>query len=188
MPDFTSQLLDHPEPYTPFLPLLTPSSSPEEPIPLLSSSVLSSLLSSAQQKFSRSHSKTNEALPKLYKYLAGLIKHQDSGLQDIAVQMFSAVLRTETSRQIFWKQREETVGPLFDILRAAAGTAQEGDSTLWSGGTSIRGGEGGISGGVGIQLLYHVLLAVWQLSFEGASIGAELEEYGTKLVGKLQCC
>ena len=68
------------------------------------------------------------------------------------------------------------MGPLFDILRAAAGAGKNGDSTLWSGGTSIRSGEGGIAGGVGIQLLYHILLVVWQLSFEAESIGEELEE------------
>ena len=177
VPNFASQLLDHPEPYTPFLPLLTSSSSnPEEPIPLLAASVLSNLISSAQAKFNKSTPKTNEALPKLYQRLSVLVKHQDSGLQDIAVQMFSTVLKTQNSRQLFWKQRKETVDPLFNILRTAAGASKDGDSTLWSGGTSVRGTEGGLSGGVGIQLLYHVLLVVWQLSYEGASIGNELEE------------
>ena len=167
--------MEHPEPYTPFLPLLNSSSNPEDPIPLLAASVLSNLVASAQIKFPKSTPKTDEALPKLYQRLSVLTKHQDSGLQDIAVQMFSAVLRTQNSRKLFWKQRQETVDPLFEILRTAAGAAKEGDSTLWSGGTSVRG-EGGLSGGVGIQLLYHVLLVVWQLSFEGAFIGNELEE------------
>ena len=175
MPEFSSKLLDHSDPYKPFLPLLTYSSNPEEPIPLLTSSVLSNLIMTAQTKQSNSTSKTKEALPKLYKYLSGLTKSQDSGLQDIAVQEYSAVLRTKESRQLFWKQREETVSPLVAILQAAAGASKDTDSTLYSGATSIRG-EGGISGGIGIQLLYHVLLVVWQLSYEAESIGIQLQE------------
>ena len=176
MPEFPSKLLDHSNPYAPFLPLLSYSSNPEEPIPLLTSSVLSSLIMGAQTKQQNSIQKTYEALPKLYKYLSGLTKSQDSGLQDIAVQEYSAVLRTKTARQLFWKQRKETVDPLTDILRAAAGASKDGDSTLYSSATSIRG-DGGIAGGIGIQLLYHVLLVVWQLSYEGESIGKQLAEY-----------
>ncbi len=37
--------------------------------------------------------------------------------------------------------------------------------------------EGYISGGVGLQLLYHVLLVLWQLSFEGAEIGHGLDRF-----------
>lgn len=45
-------------------------------------------------------------------------------------------------------------------------------------GASIRTAtEAGLGGGVGLQLLYHVLLVIWQLSFEGSEIGKELEEY-----------
>ena len=175
MPDFASKLLDHSNPYTPFLPLLSYSSNPEEPIPLLTSSVLSSLIMTAQSKQMNATSQTNEALPRLYKYLSGLTKSQDSGLQGIAVQEYSSVLRTKQSRQLFWQQREKTVTPLLDILQAAAGANKDTDSTLYSNATSIRG-EGGVSGGIGIQLLYHVLLVLWQLSYEGESIGKELEE------------
>ena len=177
-PSLSSYLLDHPDPYKPFLPLLTYSSNPEDPIPLLTSSVLASLISTAQMKFPKSTPKTDEALPKLYKYLAGLTKSQDSGLQDIAVQAYSTVLRTKKSRELFWKQRDETITPLMDILRAAAGAGKDTDSTLWSGGASVRSAtEAGLGGGVGLQLLYHVLLVIWQLSFEGSLIGKELEKW-----------
>ena len=87
-------LLDHSDPYKPFLPFLTHSSNPEDPIPLLTSSILTSLISQAQTIFPKSTPKTDEALPKLYKYLSSLTKAQDSGLQDIAVQEYSALLRT----------------------------------------------------------------------------------------------
>ena len=85
---------------------------------------------------------------------------------------YSALLRSKNAREVFWEQRKETVGPLTDILRAAAGVGSNGDSsTLWSGAASTRSAEGSIGGGVGLQLLYHVLLVLWQLSFEGADIG-----------------
>ena len=156
---------------------MTYSSNPEDPIPLLTSSVLASLIAAAQTKFPKSTPQTDEALPKLYKYLAGLTKSQDSGLQDIAVQEYSAVLRTKKSRELFWKQRQETVGPLVEILRTAGGAGKDTDSTLWSGGASIRTAtDAGLGGGVGLQVLYHVLLALWQLSYEGSLVGKGLEE------------
>ena len=171
-----SKLLEHPEPYRPLAPYLSHSTNPEDPIPLLASSVLTSLLSAAQLQSPRSDQKTEEALTQLYKYLSTLTKSQDSGLQDIAVQEYSALLRTRKAREIFWKLREETVNPLFDILRTAVGVSKENDSTLRNGGSSIRTTtESGLSGLVGLQLLYHVLLAIWQLSFEASLIGKGLE-------------
>lgn len=177
-PTLTPALLEHPDPYKPFLPLLSHSNNPEDPIPLLTSSVLSTLLSSAQVQFPKSNPQLDVALPKMYKYLSTLTKSQDNGLQDIAVQECSTLLRTKKARELFWKQREETVNPLIDILRAAAGSGRDTDSTMFSGATSIRSAtEAGLSGGVGIQLLYHVLLTIWQLSFEGSLIGQGLERY-----------
>ena len=77
---------------------------------------------------------------------------------------------------MFWSKREETVYPLIDILRAAVGTGRDTDSTLFNGSSSIRSAsEAGLSGGVGLQLLYHVLLTIWQLSFEASLIGKDLE-------------
>lgn len=71
------------------------------------------------------------------------------------------------------------MNPLIDILRAATGGASDNGSTLWNGGgSSVRSAtDAGLSGGVGLQLLYHVLLVIWQLSFEGSMVGKGLEEY-----------
>jgi V-type H+-transporting ATPase subunit H len=126
-----------------------------------------------------SSEKVASAVPRLLSYLSTLTQVSDGGLQDIAVLQYSALLRGKQSRELFWNQRKETVAPLIQILRAAAGVDGDGDSTstLWNGGTSLRSGtEGSLGGGVGLQLLYHVLLVLWQLSFEGASIGDGLEE------------
>ena len=139
--------------------------------------MLASLLSSAQVQFPKSNPQLDAALPKLYKYLSTLTKSQDSGLQDIAVQEYSALLRTKKARELFWNQREETVNPLMDILRTAVGAAKDNGSTVMSGSASIRSVDGGLSGGISLQLLYHVLLAIWQLSFEGSLVGKGLERY-----------
>lgn len=177
IPPFVSHLIKHPDPYRPFLPFLDHSSNPEDPIPLLASSVLSAILSNALGASTKPPPHVEEALPKLNKYLATLSANNDSGLQDIAVQQYASVLRTKKSRELFWKQRKQTVDPLVDILRAAAGSSKDNDSALFSGGASIRGSPSdGLSGGVGIQLLYHVLLVFWQLSFEGELVGAGLDE------------
>ncbi len=186
VPSLTPNLLEHPEPYRPFLPLLSQSANLEDPIPLLTSSVLTSLISSALEKFPKSTPQIDDGLRKLYKYLATLAKSQDSGLQDIAVQKYSTLLRTKKSRELFWKQREDTLNPLIDILRSAAGAGKDSDSTLWSGGASIRSAtDAGLGGGVGLQLLYHVLLVGWQLSFEGTLVGRGLQEYVSKLSSRV---
>lgn len=124
---------------------------------------------------SKPAARDDDALPQLYKYLSKLVKNQDSGLQDIGVQHMSQLLRTRRSKELFWTQRKQTVDPLFDILRRAAGAAKDNDSTLWSGNASIRSSDTRFSGGVGLQLMYHVLLVIWQLSFEGDLVGEGLE-------------
>ncbi|EMD61751.1 hypothetical protein COCSADRAFT_148829 [Bipolaris sorokiniana ND90Pr] len=177
IPALTSALAQHPAPYKPFLPLLKASSSNEDPVPLLTSSVLSGLLSHAVTQSSKATPQLDEALAQLFSYLSILAKASDAGLQDIAVRQYSAVLRSKRSRHIFWEHRKETLNPLFDILRAAAGSAKDTDSTLYSAGASIRSTtDGAISGGVGLQLLYHVLLVIWQLSFEGELVGEGLQD------------
>ncbi|KAF2842169.1 vacuolar ATP synthase-like protein subunit H [Patellaria atrata CBS 101060] len=178
MPDFTSALARHPSPYESLLPLLKQASNPEDPIPLLTSTVLSSLISHALLDSSSKRGPIGDALPKLYSYISSLAKSSDAGLQDIAVQEYSSLLRTSKARSIFWEQRKETLEPLVDILRTAAGTSKDNESgTLWSGATSIRSGvEGGVSNGVGLQLLYHVLLVIWQLSFEAEMVGDGLDD------------
>jgi V-type H+-transporting ATPase subunit H len=180
IPTLLKAILEYPDPYKPLLRFLTQSSNPEDPIPLLASTVLASLMAASATTSPKGTPATNKALPKLLSYLSTLAQSPDGGLQDIAVLEYSALLRGKKSRQLFWEQRSETVGPLVGILKSAAGVSSNGDpsSTLWSGASSIRSGmEGSLSGGVGLQLLYHVLLVMWQLSFEGATVGDGLEEY-----------
>ncbi len=162
------------------MPLLRHSNNAEEPIPLLASSVLVRLLSAALVGSSKTSPDTEDALAKVYGYLATLAQSSDSGLQDIAVQEYSGLLRSKRSREVFWEQRDRTVAPLIEVLRSAAGVGKNGDdsSTLWSGASTTRSTmDIGLGGGVGLQLLYHVLLVLWQLSFEGALVGETLEEY-----------
>ncbi|KAE8376285.1 armadillo-type protein [Aspergillus bertholletiae] len=172
VPELSSALIAHPNPYKPFLPLLRQSTNAEDPIPLLTSTFLTNLVSISLASSSKSAVRDEEALPQLYTYLSSLTQHQDSGLQDIGVQELSALLRTSRSREIFWKQRGETVTPLIEILRAATGGKDTNSSTVAG---SSRAIEPGLSGGVGLQLLYRVLLVIWQLSFEGGLIGDDLQ-------------
>ena len=112
----------------------------------------------------------------LYTYISKLSKSSDAGLQDIAMQEYSALLRGKKSREQFWEQRKSTIGPLVDILRNATG-GKDTDSTLRSGTGSVRSiTDSQLGGGVGLQLLYHILLVIWQLSFEGRLVGRGLDE------------
>ncbi|KAF5858665.1 H(+)-transporting V1 sector ATPase subunit H [Aspergillus alliaceus] len=172
VPALPSALIAHPDPYKPFLPLLRHSTNAEDPIPLLTSTFLTNLVSISLASSSKSAARDEEALPQLYTYLSSLTQSQDSGLQDIGVQELSALLRTSRSREIFWKQRRETVDPLIKILRAATGGKDTSSSTAAG---SSRAIEPGLSGSVGLQLLYRVLLVLWQLSFEGGLIGDDLQ-------------
>ena len=159
------------------MPLLDHSNSSEDPIPLLTSSLLTTLVSASLTSSAKISPKDEEALPKLLLYLSTLTQNPDTGLQDIGVQGYSSLLRTRRSRELFWAQRKATIEPLIEILRTAAGSTKDNGSTLVSGSSSIRSAETGIAGGVGLQLLYHVLLVLWQLSFEG-DFGDDLETYG----------
>jgi V-type H+-transporting ATPase subunit H len=176
-PALASALVSHPKPFNAFLPLLRHSNNPEDPIPLLTASFLTNLVSASLISSSQTSESEEEALPQLYSYLATLTKNQDSGLQDIGVQGFSALLRNKSARELFWKQRKETVDALVEILRtAAAGGKDNGSTTAASTATgSARSADISIGGGVGLQLLYHVLLVIWQLSFEGSLVGEELQ-------------
>ncbi|KAL6706477.1 H(+)-transporting V1 sector ATPase subunit H [Coniothyrium glycines] len=177
IPALTTALVQHPTPYKPFQPLLKAASNNEETVPLLTSSVLSRLLSHAVVQTPKGSPQLDEALPQFFSYLSSLAKATDAGLQDIAVREYSAVLRSSKARRIFWKQRKETLDPLFDILRSAAGAAKDTNSILYSGSGSIRSApDGGLSGGVGLQLLYHILLVIWQLSFEAELVGEGLQD------------
>ncbi|KAB5580968.1 armadillo-type protein [Coniochaeta sp. 2T2.1] len=187
VPSLAKSLFSAGDPYRNLLPLLAHSTNPEDPIPLLTSTVLSSLLSSSRDE---SAATVERALPALFSYLSSLTKNSDAGLQDIGVQAYSSLLYGRVSRQQFWAQRSETVAPLIDILRSAAGVgngdANSVSGSLWSGTTNAArsaGFEGSLGGGVGLQLLYHVLLVLWQLSFEAEDVGDELnDEYDIVLL------
>ncbi|KAH9891542.1 armadillo-type protein [Xylariomycetidae sp. FL2044] len=174
VPALAEALLQDSNPYKHFLPLLAHSNNPEDPIPLLTSTVLASLMANSRDE----SNSTEQALPLILSYLCGLTKNStDAGLQDIAVTEYSSLLYGKASRQLFWKQRSETVAPLVEILRRAAGVGAESSASLWSGHSTLRnGGSEGLSGGVGLQLLYHVLLVLWQLSFEAEDIGDDMDD------------
>jgi len=175
-PALAKALYQDSDPYQHFVPLLAHSNNPEDPIPLLTSTVLAALMTNAQDESPA----TERSLPLILSYLCGLTKNShDAGLQDIAVVQYSSLLYNRKNRQLFWKQRSETVTPLIDILRKAAGYGADSSASLWSGNatTSSRGnGFEGLSGGIGLQLLYHVLLVLWQLSFESEDIGDDMNE------------
>ncbi|KAK6193047.1 60S ribosomal protein L9B [Pestalotiopsis sp. IQ-011] len=175
VPILAKALFKNPDPYKHFLPLLAHSNNPEDPVPLLTSTVLATLMAQSKDE----SPSTERALPLILSYLCGMAKNtNDAGLQDIAVTEYSSLLYGQASRQLFWKQRSETVAPLIEILRKAAGIGADSSASLWSGNTSARAGgfEGTLSGGVGLQLLYHVLLVMWQLSFEAEEIGDEMDD------------
>ena len=187
MPSLVPALIASPDPYKPFLPLLQHSSSAEDPIPLLTSDLLISLVPTSLKTSSKCPPRDEAALPKLYTYLSTLTRNQDSGLQDIGVQGFSGLLRTQRSRELFWNLRTETVEPLMDILWAASG-GKDNESTTMGATGSIRTAEIGLAGGVGLQLLYNVLVVIWQLSFEAALVGSELQAYGTRFPPHFSRC
>ncbi|KAI5293053.1 H(+)-transporting V1 sector ATPase subunit H, partial [Ascosphaera acerosa] len=163
----------------------------------------SSLPSPSSSSSSKHSSQDDAALPQLYTYLSTLARSHDAGLQDIGIRGFSTLLRTSRSRQIFWAQRRETVAPLVALLRTAAGTGGTGplsssntsssssSSTTTSSAAALRDGGGPISNrtneatgtnganaigvGIAVQLLYHVLLVIWQLTFEAGLVGEQLE-------------
>jgi len=176
VPALAKAFLRSEDPYPHFLPLLARSNNTDDPIPLLTSIVLVNLMAGARDESPVTISK---ALPVVFSYLSTLTKSTDSALQDIAVQAYSSLLYSRAPRKQFWKQRSETVTPLIDILRAAAGVKNSNASaSLWSGTTATArtGFEGSLGVGVGLQLLYRVLLVMWQLSFEAAEIGDDLNE------------
>lgn len=185
------------DPYRNILPLLAHSNNADDPIPLLTATVLTTLLANARDE---SKATLERALPALLSYLSTLAQQStDAGLQDIGVLESSSLLYGKSTRKQFWAQRSETVAPLIKILRTAAGVSTSGGEDtaagLWratggdrnGGSSSASGGdavasrigallEGSIGGGVGLQLLYHVLLVLWQLSFDAADIGDDLNE------------
>ena len=146
-----------------------------DPIPLLSSAVLTTMISTSLAANSKARSGVKDALPKLYHYLSTVSKSQDH-LQDLAMQSYTSLLRTPYARATFWEMKEETVNPLFGILESAAG----GNGNGAGGERNISGGSGIVQGGVPLQLLYHVLLVIWQMTFDEV-ISEEITAYGSSL-------
>jgi V-type H+-transporting ATPase subunit H len=173
---FLDALLKYHDPFAPFIPFLKQSSGPDDGLPLIAALVLTKVLSEAVVSSSRSSTTLDAAVTSLYLYLSRLSKSTDAGYQDIAAQSYSALLRTSRTRELFWENRKETVDPLFEILRAGAGAGDDGASSLWDVDAAPRNNVDGIAGGVGIQLMYRVLLVIWQLSFEGELVGEDLQE------------
>ncbi|CAJ2513334.1 Uu.00g014530.m01.CDS01 [Anthostomella pinea] len=173
-PALAKALFKDSDPYRHFLPLLAHTNNPEDPIPLLTSTVLATLMASSQDE----SQSTEHALPLILSYLCGMTKNSnDAGLQDIAVMEYSSLLYGRSNRQLFWQQRSETVAPLIDILRKAAGIGGDSSASLYSGNNTVKSaGFEGLGGGVGLQLLYHVLLVLWQLSFEAEDIGDDMND------------
>ncbi|KAF7546946.1 hypothetical protein G7Z17_g8077 [Cylindrodendrum hubeiense] len=174
VPSLAKAIFKTQDPYRHFLPLLN-STNAEDPIPLLTAHALTTLMYLARDESQA----TLQALPIILTYLSGLAKSSDAGLQDIAVQEYSSLLFGRVSREQFWNHRSETIEPLVKILQTACGVGN-GDSSasLWSGNTGARsaGFEGSLGGGVGLQLLYHALLVIWQMSFEAEEIGDDLND------------
>ncbi|KOS20603.1 V-type proton ATPase subunit H [Escovopsis weberi] len=170
VPPLAKSIFKSHDPFEHFLPLLH-NNNTEDPIPLLTAHALSDLMARARN----SSLATQHALPIIFTYLSGLAKSTDAGLQDIAVQEYSALLFGRAPRHQFWNQQSETVAPLVKILRTAASMSNGGDSSanIWNGASGSHG-EGSFGSGVGLQLLYHVLMVMWQMSFEAEQIGDEL--------------
>jgi V-type H+-transporting ATPase subunit H len=158
---FASHLLALPRPFELLLSLLEGASDPV--IPVLASAILTPLLATALQTSVKPSPAVQDALPKFYRYLARVIREsQERDQQDLAVQRYVSLLRTPYARETFWDMKEETMEPLARLIEETAG-----GSTSAGGGGSTNTVSGIVQGGVPLQLVYHVLLAVWQLTFDG---------------------
>ncbi|RMZ84858.1 hypothetical protein DV737_g1029, partial [Chaetothyriales sp. CBS 132003] len=176
VPALAAAVAAQPAPYKDLIDLLSQSTSAEDAVPLHAATFLVALVSASIAASTKPQARDDDVLPKLYSYLAKLVKHDDPALQDLAVQHYSLLLRSKRAKELFWQQRTDTVAPLFHILRKATGAARDSDSTVWNGTLSVRSVDTRFGGGVGLQLMYHVLLVLWQLSFEADLVGRGLEK------------
>ena len=142
---------------------------------------------------------TEQTLPTLFKYLATIASSSESTHQDLAVQSYVLLLRNSHSRLTFWEMGDETIKILTNVVEtAAAGSKGKGTTDVGLGGAGAGSAPSTSSavsattallsssasaastnlkqGGVNLQLLYHVLVAIWELSFEEV-IAEELDEY-----------
>ncbi|KAF3917145.1 hypothetical protein ABW20_dc0109888 [Dactylellina cionopaga] len=191
VPSYITALNSHPDPYSHLMILLDHG---DDPIPIISSNLLTTLISASLFK-SRVDKPTEQALPTLFKYLATISSSSESNLQDLAVQSYVLLLRNSHSRTTFWEMGDETVKVLTSVVEtAAAGSKGKGTTDVGLGGggaaninseatatTALLSGSAAVAsttlkqGGVNLQLLYYVLVAIWELSFEEV-IAEELDE------------
>ena len=141
-------------------------------IPVLSAAILTPLIASSLAAASSSAKLSptvKDALPKFYRYLAGVSGAAERDQQDLAVQAYVALLRTPYARATFWDMAEETMGPLVKLVgdTARGTTAAQGNAAS---------NNGVVQGGVPLQLVYHVLLVVWQLTFDTV-VAEEINKY-----------
>ncbi|EGX49944.1 hypothetical protein AOL_s00076g585 [Orbilia oligospora ATCC 24927] len=189
VPSFVTTLTSHSDPYSHLMTLLDHT---DAPIPIISSYLLTTLISSSLSK-SRTDNPTKQALPTLFKYLATISSSSESNLQDLAVQSYVLLLRNSYSRNTFWEMGDETMKGLTEVIETAAAGSKGSRTTdvgvvniasgissavplLSTGSSSVPAAAAPLKqGGVNLQLLYHVLVAIWQLSFE-EEIAEELDD------------
>ncbi|EWC44333.1 hypothetical protein DRE_01159 [Drechslerella stenobrocha 248] len=176
VPSYIIALNSRQDPYSHLITLLDHG---DDPIPIIASSLLTTLISVSLAK-SKVDRPTQQTLPTLFKYLATICASSESNLQDLAVQSYVLLLRNSYSRMTFWEMGDETVRGLTGVVEtAAAGSKGKGttDVGLTAGISSSVAALGGDlrQGGVNLQLLYHVLVGIWALSFE-ETIAEELDE------------
>ena len=151
---FAASLLAIPRPYEHLLPLL---SHTDETVPVLTSKILTTLLmislaSTSSKEAPEADAKT--ALPTFLSHLAS--RSQDPYHVDLAVQSYVSLLRSSYARLTFWY-----TGEGLPTLKKILDTSAHG-----TGSPSGVAPGGLIQGGVNLQLLYHVLLVFWELTFE----------------------
>lgn len=171
VPSFADALLALPKPFDLLLSLLGGTPSEPDIIPILSAAILTTLITAVLSASSKVSPAVKDALPKLYRYLSTASKSSEHQHQDVAIKAYVALLRTPYARSTFWEMRDETVVPLAHTLESAAGgSGSPGSST-----------GGIVQGGVPLQLLYHVLLVIWQLTFD-ETVSEEINEFVSTLL------
>jgi V-type H+-transporting ATPase subunit H len=174
VPGFADSLLALEQPFDLLLALLD---NTRDPIPVLSAAISTTLITVSLASSTNPKNldpRVKDALPRFYRYLAGVSKSAaDHQQQDLAIQSIVALLRSLHGKRAFWELQDVTVQPLVETLEAAAkGTAgsHSGSSDSIAPTSNIAIGASSImvivQGGVPLQLLYHVLLVIWQLTFE----------------------
>ncbi|KAA8893278.1 armadillo-type protein [Sphaerosporella brunnea] len=170
VPDsFADALLSLPKPFELLLSLLEGHSDPV--IPVLTAAILTPLLAKSLSRSSKISPAFKDALPKFFRYLASITKSPEREQQDLAIQSYVALLRTPYARETFWDIKEETMTPLAQLIEETAGGTAGGERA--AGTTNTVAGI--VQGGVPLQLVYHVLLAVWELTFDD-TVAEELNE------------